>query len=144
MKKVEIFTDGSCLRNPGPGGWAAILRYEGVEKILSGAEKSTTNNRMELTAVIQGLKALKEPCEVTVVSDSKYIVDNIWGVPVWRARGWQTSGKKPVKNKDLWEELDSLCKIHQVTFSWVKGHSGHRENELADLYATKAATEQNV
>jgi len=137
MKNVEIFTDGACSGNPGPGGWGAILRYEGHEKELSGGEKETTNNRMELTAVISALKALKEPCEVTLTTDSKYVCDAIlqnW-VYSWRANGWKKSNKKPALNVDLWNELLELLEIHKVQFVWVKGHDGHPENERCDKLA---------
>ena len=137
MKKIEIFTDGACSGNPGPGGWGAILRYEGHEKELSGGEKETTNNRMELTAVISALKALKEPCEVTLTTDSKYVCDAIlqnW-VYSWRANGWKKSNKKPALNVDLWNELLELLEIHKVKFVWVKGHDGHPENERCDKLA---------
>lgn len=142
MKEVTIFTDGSCIGNPGPGGWGVVLVYEGREREMSGNEAGTTNNRMEMTAVIKGLEALKERCSVTVVSDSKYIVDNIRGVPTWKRRGWKlASSNKPVKNRDLWERLDDLCKEHSVTFNWVKGHAGHTMNERADVLASTAAQE---
>lgn len=141
LKEVLIHTDGACKGNPGPGGWGAVLQHLDVVKEVSGGEAHTTNNRMEMTAVIRGLELLKEPCKVTVVSDSKYIIDNIHGVPVWRSRGWKTTAKKPVKNKDLWERLDELCGIHRVTFQWVKGHNGHEGNERADFLASSAAEE---
>lgn len=137
MKKVEIFTDGACSGNPGPGGWGAILKYNGVEKELSGGERSTTNNRMELTAVITALSALKEPCEVELYSDSKYIIDAVtkgWAAK-WQANGWVKSDKKPALNSDLWEKLLALLKVHKVTFNWVKGHAGHPENERCDRLA---------
>lgn len=139
LKKVTIHTDGSCIGNPGPGGWAAILSSGGVSKEFSGGEARTTNNRMEMTAIIQGLSKLKERCDVTVVSDSKYVIDNIRGLSIWKSRGWRTSNNKPVKNKDLWEHLDELCIHQQVTFQWVRGHNGHEGNELADVLAGKAA-----
>lgn len=137
MKKVEIFTDGACSGNPGPGGWGAILKYNGVEKELSGGERSTTNNRMELTAVITALSALKEPCEVELYSDSKYIIDAVtkgWAAK-WQANGWVKGDKKPALNSDLWEKLLALLKVHKVTFNWVKGHAGHPENERCDRLA---------
>ena len=137
MKHIEIFTDGACSGNPGPGGWGAVLRYEGREKELSGGEKETTNNRMELTAVISALKALKEPCEVTLTTDSKYVCDAIlqkW-VYSWRANGWRKADKKPALNVDLWEQLLDLLEIHKVQFVWVKGHAGHPENERCDKLA---------
>lgn len=137
MKTVEIFTDGACSGNPGPGGWGAILRYNGIEKELSGGEKETTNNRMELTAVIEALKALKHPCIVKVTTDSKYVCDSInqrW-VYKWKENGWRKPDKKPALNPDLWGELLSLLETHQVTFFWVKGHNEHPENERCDRLA---------
>lgn len=137
MKKVEIFTDGACSGNPGPGGWGVILRYEGREKELSGGEKETTNNRMELTAAIMGLKALKEPCCVRLVTDSKYVADGItkgWAAS-WKANNWRKADKKPALNPDLWEELLKLIETHDVTIDWVKGHAGHTENERCDKLA---------
>ncbi len=136
-KKVTIFTDGACSGNPGPGGYAAILRYKEQEKEISGALKETTNNRMELTAVIMALKTLKEPCEVEIFSDSKYVVDSFkkgW-VSNWQKNGWKTSNRKPVLNVDLWKELLILLKVHDVTFFWVKGHNAHPENERCDSLA---------
>lgn len=137
MKKVEIFTDGACSGNPGPGGWGAILRCDGKEKEISGGEKETTNNRMELTAVIMALKALKYPCIVTVTTDSKYVCDAInqkW-VFGWRDNGWRKKDKKPALNPDLWQELLDLLEIHKVDFLWVKGHNDHPENERCDKMA---------
>lgn len=137
MKKVEIFTDGACSGNPGPGGWGAILRYNGVEKELSGGEKDTTNNRMELTAVISALKALKMPCEAVVTTDSKYVYESVtkgW-VYSWQKNGWRKADKKPALNVDLWTELLDLLSKHQVTFNWVKGHNEHPENERCDRLA---------
>lgn len=137
MKFVEIFTDGACSGNPGPGGWGAILRYNGHEKELSGGEKNTTNNRMELTAVIEALNCLKEPCKVTLTTDSKYVSDGIgkgWAVS-WQRNGWRKADKKPALNPDLWEKLLKLLKIHDVTINWVKGHAGHPENERCDQLA---------
>ena len=137
MKQVEIFTDGACSGNPGPGGWGTVLRFGEHEKELSGGEASTTNNRMELTAVIEGLKALKEPCLVTLTTDSKYVCDSItkgW-VYGWQKRGWVKSDKKPALNVDLWEQLLPLLEKHKVTFVWVKGHAGHPENERCDRLA---------
>ncbi len=137
MKKVEIFTDGACSGNPGPGGWGAILRYNGVEKELSGYEKETTNNRMELTAVIKALEILKYPCNVTITTDSKYVCDAInqgWAVS-WRDNGWRKKDKKPALNADLWQQLLSLLEKHNVTFCWVKGHNAHPENERCDKLA---------
>lgn len=137
MKKVEIYTDGACSGNPGPGGWAAVLRCNGTEKELSGGEKDTTNNRMELTAVISALKALKYPCEVTVTTDSKYVYESVtkgW-VYSWQKNGWKKADKKPALNPDLWAELLRLLDIHSVTFYWVKGHNEHPENERCDRLA---------
>ena len=137
MKYVEIFTDGACSGNPGPGGWGVILRFEGKEKELSGGEKNTTNNRMALTAAISGLKALKEPCKVRLVTDSKYVADGItkgWAVS-WQKNNWRKADKKPALNPDLWEQLLDLIKIHDVTIDWVKGHAGHIENERCDKLA---------
>ncbi len=140
MKKVEIFTDGACSGNPGPGGWGAILRYNGVEKELSGGDPLTTNNRMEMLAVIEALKALKEPCEVTVTSDSQYVCNGInkgWAVN-WQKNNWIKSDKTKAKNPELWEELLSLLKIHKAAIIWVKGHNGHPENERCDRLAVEA------
>lgn len=137
MKTVYIYTDGACSGNPGAGGWGAILKYRSVEKELSGAEKMTTNNRMELTAVISALSALKEPCKAIVTTDSKYVVDGItkgWAKS-WQRNGWVKSDKKPALNPDLWEELLKLCDRHTVEFVWVKGHAGHPENERCDHLA---------
>ena len=137
MKQVEIFTDGACSGNPGPGGWGAVLRYNGREKELSGGERETTNNRMELTAVIKALEQLKEPCKVTLTTDSKYVSDGIgkgWAVS-WQKNGWRKADKKPALNADLWERLLELLKIHDVTINWVKGHAGHPENERCDALA---------
>ena len=137
MKRIELFTDGACSGNPGPGGWGAILRYNGREKELSGGEPETTNNRMELTAVIRGLEALKEPCRVTVTTDSRYVVDGIeqgWARS-WRARGWVKSDKKPALNPELWGRLLELVEQHEVNFCWIKGHAGHPENERCDRLA---------
>ena len=140
MKEVELFTDGACSGNPGPGGWGAILRYQGREKELCGGEAQTTNNRMELTAVIEGLAALKEPCAVTLTSDSKYVLDALlkgW-VYSWKKNGWKKADKKPALNVDLWERLLALLEIHKVDFHWVHGHQGHPENERCDALAVGA------
>jgi ribonuclease HI len=139
MKAVEIFTDGACSGNPGPGGWGAILRYNGVEKELSGGEAETTNNRMELTAAIEGLNALKSPCRVELYTDSVYVRDGIgkW-IHGWKRNGWKTAAKKPVKNDDLWKALDEARARHDVTWHWIKGHAGHPENERADALAREA------
>ena len=139
MKKVEIFTDGACSGNPGAGGWGAILKYRGHEKELSGFALETTNNRMELTAVISALEALTEPCEVTLTTDSKYVCDGIskgWARS-WRAKGWKKADGKPALNPELWERLLNLTEKHRVTFVWVKGHAGHPENERCDRLATE-------
>ncbi|MBR6572804.1 MAG: ribonuclease HI [Clostridia bacterium] len=136
-KYVEIFTDGACSGNPGPGGWGAILRYGDKEKELYGGEKETTNNRMELTAVIEALSALKEPCIVKLTTDSKYVCDAIlngW-VYSWQKNGWKKADKKPALNVDLWEKLLPLLDRHEVKFNWVKGHNGHKENERCDQLA---------
>ena len=142
MKHVDIFTDGACSGNPGAGGWGAILRFGSAEKELSGGEKETTNNRMELTAVIMGLSALKEPCEVKLVTDSKYVADGItkgWAES-WQKNGWRKADKKPALNPDLWEKLLELIKIHKVEINWVKGHAGHPENERCDRLAVQFYT----
>ena len=138
MSHVQIFTDGACRGNPGPGGWGALLRFGGEEKTLFGGEQDTTNNRMELTAVIEALGALKRPCDVTLTSDSTYVLKGIqeW-MPNWKKRGWKTASKKPVKNVDLWKKLDVLIVEHKIDWRWVKGHSGHPENELADQLANQ-------
>ena len=137
MKKVEIYSDGACSGNPGPGGYGTVLVYNGFEKELSEGYESTTNNRMELLGCIKGLECLKEPCEVTVTSDSKYLCDAInqgW-LESWKARGWKKADKKPVLNQELWESLDKLLAIHKVTFKWIKGHNGHKYNERCDTLA---------
>ena len=149
LKKIEIYTDGACSGNPGPGGWAAVLKYGDSKKEIFGGEADTTNNRMELTAVIEGLSALKEPCEVELTSDSKYVIDSIekrW-VYSWRSKGWIKSDKKPALNVDLWEKLLPLLEKHKVKFNWIRGHTGHPENErcdeLAVAYYSKAAKKSN-
>lgn len=137
MKKVEIYTDGACSGNPGKGGWGAILVYQGKEKEMSGYENPTTNNRMELTAVIEALNTLKEPCEVFLTTDSKYVCDSVtkgW-VYSWQRNGWKKADKKPASNVDLWEKLLPLLQRHQVTWNWVKGHAGHPYNERCDALA---------
>lgn len=138
-KKITIYTDGACSGNPGPGGWGAFLMWNGHEKELSGAEEETTNNRMELTAAIKALESLKRPCPVDLYTDSEYLRKGVteW-MAGWKARGWKTAAKKPVKNQDLWERLDSLLAINQVSFFWVKGHAGDPGNERADTLATEA------
>ena len=140
MKKVEIFTDGACKGNPGPGGWGALLRMGRHEKEMSGGEPATTNNRMELTAAIRALEALIEPCAITLHSDSKYVLDGItkW-VHGWQKNGWKNASKQPVRNADLWHELIAAAKPHQVEWVWVKGHAGHAENERVDALACAAA-----
>lgn len=141
-KHVEIFTDGACRGNPGPGGWGALLRYGTMEKKISGAELDTTNNRMELIAAIEALTALKVPANVDLTTDSQYLRKGIteW-LPGWKTRGWKTAARKPVKNQDLWQRLDNLCRNHDINWHWIKGHSGHRENEIADDLANKAIDE---
>lgn len=136
--KVELYTDGACKGNPGPGGWGALLRYGDKEKELCGGESDTTNNRMELMAVIEGLKALSRSCEVILTTDSKYVMQGIndWLVG-WKRNGWKTAAKKPVKNQDLWQALDEQCARHKIEWRWVKGHAGHAENERADELANR-------
>jgi ribonuclease HI len=142
LKTIEIFTDGACRGNPGPGGWGALLRFGAVEKSLYGAESLTTNNRMELMAAIEGLTALKESCHVIITTDSQYVRKGIteW-LTGWKRNGWRTAAKTPVKNADLWQQLDTLNQQHNVEWRWVKGHSGHRENEIADSLANRAIDE---
>ena len=139
MNKVELFTDGACSGNPGPGGWGAILRSKGVEKELSDGEKDTTNNRMEMMAVIAGLEALTQPCQVKVVTDSQYVMKGMleW-LPGWKKRGWKTASKQPVKNVDLWQRMEKAAQAHQLEWEWVRGHQGHAENERADDLAVAA------
>ncbi len=142
MKTIEIFTDGACRGNPGPGGWGVLLRYGAHEKTLHGAELLTTNNRMELRAVIEALKSVKETCEINVTTDSQYVRQGMleW-LTKWKKNNWRTSNKEPVKNQDLWQELDQLVQSHQVKWHWVKGHSGHPENEMADELANRGIDE---
>jgi len=142
LSEVEVFTDGACRGNPGPGGWAAILRYRGTTRELSGFEPDTTNNRMEIMAAIAGLDALRRPCRVRLYSDSQYLRDGItkW-INGWKCRGWLTADKQPVKNIDLWQRLDAVAARHHVTWIWVRGHSGHPENERADLLARARVAE---
>ncbi|MGE4499971.1 MAG: ribonuclease HI [Hydrogenovibrio sp.] len=142
MQEVELFTDGGCRGNPGPGGWGALLRFGEFEKELKGAEPDTTNNRMELTAAIEGLKALKRPCKVTLTTDSQYVKNGVtqW-MANWKRNNWRTAAKKPVKNQDLWQALDEALKPHDVTWAWVKGHAGHDENERVDELANLAMDE---
>ncbi len=136
---VDIYTDGACSGNPGPGGWGALLRYDGVEKELSGGAAETTNNRMEMMAAIAALEALTRPAQVRLYTDSTYLKDGItkW-IHAWKARGWKTASKKPVKNQDLWQRLEAAIEPHQVKWFWVKGHAGHPENERADELAREA------
>jgi ribonuclease HI len=143
VKKVKLITDGACSGNPGPGGWAAILRYNEHKKEMFGWSPHTTNNRMELTAAIEGLKALREPCEVEVVTDSEYLKNGIttW-IHNWKRRNWMTSEKKPVINKDLWQELDEQVERHRTNWVWTKGHASHGDNNRADELATRAARER--
>ncbi|MDX5333940.1 MAG: ribonuclease HI [Gammaproteobacteria bacterium] len=142
MQDVDIYTDGACRGNPGPGGWGAVLRAGGHEKLLKGAEPETTNNRMELMAAIQALETLKRGCRVQLTTDSQYVRNGItqW-MANWKKRGWKTADRKPVKNQDLWERLDSAVSRHEVHWHWVKGHSGHPENEMADRLANEAIDE---
>ena len=138
MKQVIIYTDGACRGNPGPGGWGAFIQFDGVEKKIFGGHANTTNNQMELSAAIEGLAALKEPCHVDLFTDSKYVMDGItqW-IQNWKKNNWRTAAKKNVKNKELWQQLDQLISQHQVQWHWVKGHSGDAGNEEADLLANK-------
>ena len=144
MKKVQLITDGSCRGNPGPGGWAAILRYKEHKKELWGSEPRTTNNRMELRAAIEGLRALREKCEVEVVTDSEYVKNGIttW-IHNWKRRGWKTATQQPVINQDLWKDLDEQVGRHQMTWTWTKGHADHDDNNRCDELATRAAREQS-
>jgi ribonuclease HI len=142
LSLVEIFTDGACKGNPGPGGWGALLRYEGKQKELYGGEPDTTNNRMEMTAAVEALKCLKRPCQIRLTTDSQYLRKGIteW-LKGWKKNGWKTAAKKPVKNADLWQALDEQVARHQVEWCWVKGHSGHVENEIADTLANRGVDE---
>jgi ribonuclease HI len=143
LKKVQLITDGACLGNPGPGGWAAVLRYNQHAKEIWGCAPQTTNNRMELTAAIEGLRSLSEPCEVEVTTDSEYVKNGIttW-IHGWKRKGWMTAGKKPVVNQDLWQELEREAARHQTTWVWTRGHSSHADNNRCDELATRAAREQ--
>lgn len=140
MKEIEIFTDGACKGNPGPGGWGALLRMGEHEKEMSGNERNTTNNRMEMTAVIRALEVLNQPCRITLHTDSKYVIDGItqW-IHGWKKRGWVNAAKKPVANAELWQELDAARARHEIEWKWVRGHSGHVENERVDKLASDAA-----
>lgn len=142
MSIVEVFTDGACRGNPGPGGWGAVLRYNGREKDIYGGEAQTTNNRMELMAAIKALESLRRPCRVVLTTDSQYLRKGIteW-MPSWKRRGWRTADKKPVKNVELWQRLDELAQRHDVDWRWVRGHSGHAENERADVLANRGVDE---
>ncbi len=144
MTRVEIFTDGACRGNPGPGGWGVLLRYGGTERELYGGESVTTNNRMELTAAIKGLEALNRPCEVDLTTDSQYVRKGImeW-MDGWKRRGWKTAARKPVLNQDLWQRLDELAAGHRVRWHWVRGHAGHAENERVDALANRGIDEMN-
>lgn len=145
MKSVQLFTDGSCLGNPGPGGYGALLTYNGHKKEMSQGYKKTTNNRMELLAVIKGLSALSQPCKVHITTDSNYVKDGItkW-INNWKKNGWKTASKQPVKNVDLWKQLDAAVQQHDIKWHWVKGHSGHPENELVDDLARAAAESKDL
>ena len=141
MKQVNVYTDGACSGNPGPGGWGAILEYKGTRKEHSCGEAQTTNNRMEMTAVLRALEALKEPCRVVLCSDSKYVIDALskgWAKK-WRANGWKRGDKKPALNPDLWEQLLNACERHEIEYQWIKGHAGHPENERCDELAVEQA-----
>lgn len=145
MASVEIFTDGACRGNPGPGGWGALLRYNGNEKLIYGSAADTTNNRMEMMAAIQALESLKRPCKVSLSTDSQYLKKGIteW-LKDWKGRGWKTASKKPVKNIDLWQRLDNVVQQHQIAWHWVRGHDGHVENEIADGLANQAINEMTT
>ncbi len=142
MTPVEIYTDGACRGNPGPGGWGVLMRYEGVEKTLHGGEAQTTNNRMELMAAIQALEALSRPCSVDLTTDSQYVRKGIteW-MAAWKRRGWKTASRQPVKNRDLWERLDTLSQRHEIRWHWVRGHTGHDGNERVDDLANRGIDE---
>jgi len=144
MKSVQLITDGACIGNPGPGGWACVLRYGNHKKELYGSAPQTTNNRMELTAAVEGLRALKEPCAVEATTDSEYLRNGIskW-ITGWKRNGWRTSDKKPVLNQDLWKQLDEQVARHQVTWKWTRGHASHADNNRCDELATSAAREQS-
>jgi ribonuclease HI len=145
LEKVALFSDGACSGNPGPGGWGVILRFRGAEKELFGGERDTTNNRMEMMAIIQGLEALKRPVAVDIFTDSKYVIDGMTKyMPTWKKNSWRTADKKPVKNIDLWERMLAAMKPHQLSWNWVKGHSGHPENERADALARNGVDMQRA
>lgn len=141
-EKIYIYSDGACRGNPGPGGWGTLLKYNGTEKELYGAEEETTNNRMELMGAISGLESLTKPCNVVLTTDSQYVMKGIteW-MDGWKSRNWKTAAKKPVKNQDLWQRLDEACQPHDIEWQWVKGHSGHEENERVDQLANIAIDE---
>ena len=141
-KKIQIYSDGACRGNPGPGGWGVLLIYDGTEKEIYGGELETTNNRMELMAAIVGMESIKYSSDIIITTDSKYVMDGItkW-MHDWKKRNWKTASKKPVKNKDLWQRLDEACSLHSIEWCWVKGHSGHKKNEQVDLLANKAIDE---
>ena len=143
-KQVQLITDGACLGNPGPGGWACILKYGDHKREISGSAPQTTNNRMELTAAIEGIRALKQPCELEVITDSEYVKNGIttW-IHGWKRKGWMTAAKKPVVNQDLWEELDEQAGRHKTTWVWTKGHASHKDNNRCDELATQAARQQS-
>ena len=143
MKKIQLITDGACIGNPGPGGWAAVLRYNGTKKEIYGCEPHTTNNRMELRAAIEGLRTLNEECEVEVITDSEYLKNGIttW-IHGWKRKGWLTAAKKPVVNQDLWQDLDKEVGRHKTEWTWTKGHASHADNNRCDELATRAAREQ--
>lgn len=145
MKKVQLITDGACKGNPGPGGWAAVLRFGKHRKEIWGSERQTTNNRMELTAAVRGLRELKERCDVEIITDSEYVKNGItsW-IHGWKRNGWMTKQKKPVVNQDLWEALDAETERHQMTWTWTKGHASHEDNNRADELASNAALEQTA
>ncbi len=145
LEKVALFSDGACSGNPGPGGWGVILRFRGAEKELFGGERDTTNNRMEMMAIIQGLEALKRPVAVDIFTDSKYVIDGMTKyMPTWKKNSWRTADKKPVKNIDLWERMLAAMVPHQLSWTWVKGHSGHPENERADALARRGVDVQRA
>jgi ribonuclease HI len=145
VKNVQLITDGACVGNPGPGGWACILRHGNQKREIYGSAPLTTNNRMELTAAIEGLRALKQPCEVEVITDSEYVKNGItlW-IHGWKKKGWLTAAKKPVVNQDLWQQLDAQANRHKVTWTWTKGHANHADNNRCDELATRAAREQSA